>query len=129
MIVGTEWVVIAVVALWLLCSCTSTKYIPVETVRDRYHTVHSTDTVTITDSVVIDRAGDTIREWRWRDRWHSRTVHDTVCLRDTIRQPYPVEVPAKLTTWERLKVEVGGWAMLILSVTIGLILCINHRKQ
>lgn len=110
--------------LLALAGCTSTRYVPVETVRDRYHTLHATDTLLLHDSVVIDRAGDTIRELRWRDRWHKSVVHDTIAACDTIREPYPVEVPAKLTAWEHIKVSLGGWALglcIILFIVIFLL--------
>lgn len=106
-----EKILVAMVALAALCGCNSARYVPVETVRDRWHTAFVTDTVEIHDSTVIDRAGDTVRELRWRDRWRVSIVRDTVCSADTIREPYPVEVPAKLTPWERMKVNIGGWAI------------------
>lgn len=86
--------------------------------RDRRHTLTLADTLFVRDSIVIEHNGDTVRETRWRDRWHSSVVHDTIASCDTIREPYPVEVPAKLTAWERVKVSLGGWAMLAIVVII-----------
>lgn len=109
--------------LLTLSSCTQARYLPAESIRDRWHTSFITDTVTIKDSVVIDRAGDTIRETRWRDRWRTSIVRDTVASTDTIRVPYPVEVPAKLTAWEHVKVSIGGWAIaVVLFVVVRLLL-------
>lgn len=101
-------------AFTVLLSCRSVEWLPVETVRESYEVRERVDTLLVRDSVVIDRAGDTIREFRWRDRWRVSMRVDTVERRDTIREPYAVEVAAKLTAWERVKVEWGGWAMVLL---------------
>lgn len=119
-------VLFCVVTLLALNSCTQTRYLPVETVHDRWHTSFITDTVTIKDSVVIDRAGDTIRETRWHDRWRTSIVRDTVASTDTIRVPYPMEVPAKLTAWEHVKVSIGGWAIIV--VVIYILILTSRRK-
>lgn len=129
MIVGIEWLAIVAgvfVALVLLSGCRTTKYVPVESVRDRYNAIHTTDTLLIRDSVVIARSGDTIKEERWRDRWHKITLTDTLWQNDTIREPYAVEVPAKLTRWERLKIDYGGWGFAaILMIIVG----VMYRKR
>lgn len=98
----------------LFCSCTSTRYIPVETVctqwrdRDVTHTVFDT----VADTRLVYVKGDTVIDWR--DRWHTRTetLHDTVTIERTDSIPYPVEVPARLTPWQQTKQTWGGWAML-----------------
>lgn len=128
-IVGAEWLALtlaALIALLTLAGCKSVEYVPVESVRDHYHAIHTTDTMLLHDSVVIDRAGDTIRETRWRDRWRVSVQRDTLRLTDTIREPYPVEVPAELSKWERTKVDYGGWAIgIVIFVIIGLIMKIK----
>lgn len=108
--------VLAVLAVGL-SGCTQTRYLPVETVRDRWHTSFIADTMTIKDSIVIDRAGDTIRETRWRDRWHTSVIRDTIASTDTIREPYPVEVPTTLSPWERAKIDFGGYALAAIALT------------
>lgn len=125
-IVGVEFVLLAAATLGLLCGCTSTKYIPVETVHDRYHAVYTVDTIAIRDSIIINRSGDTIREMRWRDRWRLRTLRDTILVGDTIYRSYPIEVPARLSTWQRLKVDLGGWAILL---CLGLIIVFGYRRN
>ncbi|MCM1310829.1 MAG: hypothetical protein NC301_07390 [Bacteroides sp.] len=100
-----------------LSSCRTIEYVPVENSHDFYHTLHSSDTLLVRDSVIIDRAGDTIRELRWRDRWRVSVVRDTVMQTDTITQVVNREVPAKLTPWQRVKLSLGGWALLALAFT------------
>lgn len=111
------YIIIALVALCVV-SCTTTRIVPVEveTVKERVHTQFQTDTIHTTDSVIIDRSPDTLRIERWRTIYKSITLRDTVIVNDTIREPYPVEVEAKLTAWQQAKVHYGGWAMALLAL-------------
>lgn len=88
------YIISACIIALIFCGCTTTKYIPVETVRDVYH--HSTDTIrdSISHTVYVNQyvIGDTIYndrvEYLYKDRWK---VHDSIVIqRDSI--PYPVEV-------------------------------------
>ena len=111
--------------IWLLvslCGCTTTKYVPVETVRTEYrdHDVERTVADTVHHNRFVFVKGDTVLDIR--DRWHRSTeyVHDTVRViqSDTIREPYPVERP--LSRWEQTKMDFGGIAL----GTLVAVLCI-----
>lgn len=108
------WVVVVVG----VTACTTTRYVPVESVRteERDRVTQSVDTVI--DNRFVYIRGDTLLIYR--DRWHTRQRRDTllVATHDTIRVPYPVEVPAQLSMWERTKIAVGGYAMAILGVAL-----------
>lgn len=88
------YIISACIIALIFCGCTTTKYIPVETVRDVYH--NTTDTIrdSISHTVYVNRyvKGDTVYndrvEYVYKDRWR---VHDSIVIqRDSI--PYPVEV-------------------------------------
>lgn len=85
---------VAVFGLLLLTGCTTTKYVPVETVRidTMKVTKYERDSIYIHDSTIVRENGDTmlIEKWhtRWRDRWHHDSVY--IARHDTIPQPYPV---------------------------------------
>jgi hypothetical protein len=88
------YIISACIIALIFCGCTTTKYIPVETVRDVYH--NTTDTIrdSISHTVYVNRyvKGDTVYndriEYLYMDRWK---VHDSIVIqRDSI--PYPVEV-------------------------------------
>ena len=88
------YIISACIVVLIFCGCTTTKYIPVETVRDVYH--NTTDTIrdSISHTVYVNQyvKGDTIYndrvEYLYKDRWK---VHDSIVIqRDSI--PYPVEV-------------------------------------
>lgn len=80
-----------------ICSCTTTKYIPVETIKTEYRNVieFAHDTTIIKDSVWVKEKGDTI----YIDRWHTRdrvvltNRVDSFIRVDTIPQITEVQVP------------------------------------
>ena len=88
------YIISACIIALIFCGCTSTKYIPVETVRDVYH--NTTDTIrdSINHTVYVNQyvKGDTIYndrvEYLYKDRWRVRD--SIVVLRDSVA--YPVEV-------------------------------------
>ena len=116
--------IIVCILICLLAGCKSVQYVPVETVRtdsvyvDRYQ--H--DSIYQRDSVFINRwtAGDTV----YQDKvvlkyiYRDKVKYDTVAVlrSDTVRVPYPVE--RGLTKWEQVKLDVGGWAIAVVVVTI-----------
>ena len=105
--------VLAIVCL--LCGCKQVQYVPVETVRldSIYLTQMQRDSILRYDSVYVADKGDTVwlekYKYLYRDRWRVDTL---VSVRtDTVSVPYPVE--RKLTRWERVKLEAGGYAIVI----------------
>lgn len=123
---------ISLALLWLLCltGCKTVKFVPVP----EYHTLYKTrvdtvqrwDSVYFRDSVLIATKGDTVylTKTHWRERFRNvcHTKLDTIMQRDSIRVPYPVE--NQLTKWQRLKMDMGGWAM---GVAAGMIILLVVR--
>lgn len=104
------------VLIWLLvslCGCTTTKYVPVETVRTEYrdHDIERLVADTVHDTRFVFVKGDTVLDIR--DSWHTQReyVRDTVRViqSDTVRVPYPVE--RRLSKWEQTKMDFGGFAL------------------
>lgn len=118
------YLIIPYIILSSLAGCKSVQYVPVETVRtdsiyvDRYQR----DSIYQRDSVFVNRwtAGDTIYQDKvvWKYVYRDMVKYDTVAtLRsDTINVPYPVE--CKLSKWEQLKLNVGGWAISIIIIIV-----------
>ena len=50
--------------------------------------------------------------------YRDKVKYDTVAIlrSDTVRVPYPVE--RRLTTWEEVRLNVGGWAIALVVITI-----------
>lgn len=112
--------------LLLMGGCTTTKYVPVETVTSRTDTVYSAklrvDSVIFRDSVAVIQKGDTVLITKYRDRYKVRERVDTLyqAKTDSVRVPYPVERTVykekELTAWQRAKMDFGGGAIAVLCI-------------
>jgi len=133
------WIVGFLLAVWLLGSCTTTKYVTVPEVHtDTLRvTQHSRDSIYVHDSVWVNQwqAGDTIYRERtkWRTQYVERLSHDTIykSKTDSVPQPYPVEVkvPADLTWWQTFRLHVGDIALAVLGITILLMVAKWYRNH
>jgi len=98
----------------LLSSCkTKIEYVPVESVRTEYkdRVIKELHTDTVNNTHFVFVKGDTVIDYRERER--VKVVHQTDTLvsikTDTISKTVPVE--RKLSKWEKAKMDVGGIAM------------------
>lgn len=107
-------------------SCSTRKYIPVVQTRNSEHINIKTDSVHVIDSIFIYINGDTVRETRFRDRWHDRTVCDTVWLTDTIPKIVTVEVEKQLNFWDRIKLRTWKYFATVI-ILICFIFIIKKR--
>ena len=133
------------VALWFLCSCTTTRYVTVPEVHEQHHwhtdSVHKTDsvihekqtTIRELDSAAMAQYGIQIRQnekaWLVMSNELRREIErlEAMCadrdtVRDSIPKPYPVEVikevPRQKTILERAVVCAGIIAIMILILII-----------
>ena len=125
MTVATIIAAVTLVLALALCGCTTTtKYVPVERVTHHTDTVRELavriDSVMTRDSVAVYMSGDTVYLTKWRDRFRYSERIDTVyrSVADSIRVPQPYPVERKLTAWEQVKQDAGGWAMAALTVLL-----------
>ena len=131
------WITGFLLAVWLLGSCTTTKYVTVPEVHtDTLRvTQHQRDSIYVHDSIWVNQwqAGDTIYRERtkWRTQYIERLSHDTIyrSKTDSIPTPYPVEVkvPADLSWWQTFRLHVGDIALAVLGITI-LLMVAKWRK-
>ena len=128
---GFLWGIMACILISLLSGCKSVQYVPVETVRtdsvyiDRFQR----DSIYQRDSIFVNRwtAGDTVYQDKvvWKYVYRDKVVYDTVAIlrSDTVRVPYPVE--RRLSTWEEVRLNVGGWAIgaviIFILIVVGII--------
>ena len=113
------------IALSLLSSCTTTKYVEVEKIHNdtTYITKWQRDSIYLKDSTHVSEKGDTVRieHWHteWRDRWNRDTVYQAT--HDTIPQPYPVPeyVEKELSWWQRTQMYAGDAMLIVLLVLLG----------
>lgn len=128
---GFLWGIMTCILISILTGCKSVQFVPVETVKtdsvyiDRFQR----DSIYQRDSVFVNRwtAGDTIYQDKvvWKYVYRDKVKYDTVAIlrSDTVRVPYPVE--RRLTTWEQVRLNVGGWAIgaviIFILIVVGII--------
>lgn len=97
-----------------------TQYIPIETVRTEYKTRDSVrfDSIYRHDSITMYVRGDTVYKEKYKYLYRYLTISkaDTIIRADSIQIPFPIE--KKLTRWQSLKMELGGWAFGIIAIFI-----------
>lgn len=111
-----------VVLLLSMCACkTQYKVVEVPKVVTQTNVEHRTnivrDTLLRRDSVIIVQRGDTV----YHETWHHMQAINRTYIADTVRDTIPQittitktevkQVEKKLTSWQRLKMRLGGWLM------------------
>ena len=121
---GIIILLLCVLFLAVCSSCSRVQYVPVESVRtDSVKILQQIrDSIYVHDSIFIKSQGDTVYINRYRYKYLDKVRIDTMYVInvDSVRVPFPVE--RKLSRWERVKQEVGGIAMGIVILAIGLII-------
>lgn len=115
----------------LAVGCTTTKYVPVESVRvDSVYVARvERDSIYERDSVFVAVKADTVFVSKVQYRYRDRIVRDTLSVLqcDTITRV--VEVEKRLSRREQLKMDVDGGVIWALPIIIGLfILCRRLKK-
>lgn len=129
-------VIISFILLSSLAGCKSVQYVPVETVRtdsvyvDRY----LRDSIYQRDSVYVNQwtAGDTVYQDKivYKYIYRDKVKYDTVAIlrSDTVRVPFPVD--RELSKWEQIRLDVGGWAIGVVIITILIVIgCMVYKLK
>lgn len=119
----TLLVIIPVALIYALTSCSpKVRVVPVERTRVEWRDRWRLDSVYIHDSVYLTErmAGDTIYKvkevYRWRDRWRVDTINTGRI--DSVRVTEVVEVPAKLTAWQSMRLKAFA-PLLAIALLLG----------
>lgn len=125
--VGITAIIVFFLILTIVCSCSTTKYVPVESVRTEYRDRLQHDSIYVKDSVYIREKGDTVFFEKWQTKYVERLRVDSFIRHDSVQVPYIVEVikkvPKELSWWQSIKMELGGWlfgALFIVLVYFGI---------
>ncbi len=136
MTVATIIAAVTLVLALALCGCTTTtKYVPVERVTHHTDTVRELavriDSVMTRDSVAVYMSGDTVYLTKYRDRFRYSERIDTVyqSVADSIRVPQPYPVERKLTKWEQVKQDAGGWALAAVGILAVAVAWLAKRQR
>ena len=95
---------------------------PVEKIKTEYRYIDRLqhDSVYLKDSVRYYTKGDTVFADKYLYQYKYLFINrvDSFVKVDSVQVPYPVE--RKLTRWESMKMELGGWAFggLIMAIII-----------
>ena len=121
---SVTFIALAIALMLAFSGCTTTRYVPVEhhTTDTVYQSKLQRDSIWLHDSIHVSEKGDTIRIERWRTKFVSKEVHDTLyqSVRDSIPVPYEVikEVPAKLSSLQTGLMVSGLFAILALILVV-----------
>lgn len=81
--------------LFVIYSCRTVKYVPVETVKvdTTYINKLQRDSIYMLDSVYVKEKGDTVLIEKYKYLYRDKLVRDTMYISkaDSIQEPYPVE--------------------------------------
>lgn len=117
-------------ALWLVCSCSGVRYVPVETVRVETERVVDIqrDSIYVLDSVFVREAHDTIYITKWRTEYKEALRVDTFRVERIDTLNTIVEVEKKLTKWQLMKMDVGAGVLYAVPILIAVGLFVLYRK-
>lgn len=111
--------------LFVICSCRTVKYVPVETIKidTTYINKLQRDSIYMLDSVYVKEKGDTVLIEKYKYLYRDKLVRDTMYISkaDSIQVPYPVE--KELTKWQHLRMDFGGWAIVFFIISIFIVIC------
>ena len=105
--------------------CTKRIYIPVTTTvtEIEYREKLVRDSIYFSDSVLIERKGDTVFNTKIKYKYISKFIKDTVNIRDSIYIEKPIEVVKevnRLTKWQRWRLNLL-WVLMAGGVVYGII--------
>ncbi len=130
-VASMKWIY-CIILVTTLCSCRSGKYVPIENVRTDsiYINQVQRDSIYQHDSIYIREKGDTVWMEKYKYIYRGKIVRDTMYFNrtDTIREPYPVE--KELTSWQQIKLELGGWCFgIIITAALIIVWWLAYKSQ
>ena len=113
--------------VFALFGCTKRIYIPVTTTvtEIEYRDKLVRDSIYFSDSVLIERKGDTVYNTKIKYKYISKLIKDTVSIRDSVYIEKPIEVVKevnRLTKWQRWRLNLlwvlmaGGLVYVIIKI-------------
>ena len=116
----------------MLCSCTSVRYAPVESVKTDsiYINKLQVDSIYMQDSVYIKEKGDTIYMYKYKYLNRYKLLTDTMYVNRTDTIYNVVEIEKQLTKWQKVKLDLGGFAFGgIVVLIIGIIFALIRKRK
>ena len=118
---------IFLILIFAFFGCTKRIYIPVTTTvtEIEYRDKLVRDSIYFSDSVLIERKGDTVFNTKIKYKYISKLIKDTVSIRDSVYIEKPIEVVKevnRLTKWQRWRLNLlwvlmaGGLGYVIFKI-------------
>ena len=120
-LVATIAILIYVYIMFSFIGCTTTKYVPIESVRTEYINKVEKDTVIINNDRLVKEKGDTIYIVNTKYVYKTKNKIDTVLKIDTIPIIQEVEVIKevnKLKDWQVILMVLGGGMVAVVGYKI-----------
>ena len=115
-------VILLALVLYGMTSCTSVKYVPVESIKtDSVRVVDvQRDSIYVQDSVIVREKADTIFVTRWRTEYREALRVDTVQIIRTDSIQNIIEVERKLSKLQQTQMDIGRGVMWAVPIIIAL---------
>ena len=120
-LVATIAILIYLYIMFSFIGCTTTKYVPIESVRTEYINKVEKDTVIINNDRLIKEKGDTIYIVNTKYVYKTKNKIDTILRIDTIPIIQEVEVIKevnKLKDWQVILMVLGGGMVAVIGYKI-----------
>ena len=115
---------IVIIVMLVMFGCTKTIYVPVTSsvTEIEYRDKLVRDSIYLSDSVLIEKKGDTVFNTKIKYKYISKFVKDTVNIRDSVYIEKPIEVVKevnRLTKWQRWRLNFL-WVLMAGGVGYGI---------
>lgn len=120
-LVATISILIYLYIMFSFIGCTTTKYVPIESVRTEYKNKIERDTVIINNDRLIKEKGDTIYIVNTKYVYKTKNKIDTILRIDTIPIIQEVEVIKevnKLKDWQVVLMVLGGGMVAVIGYKV-----------
>lgn len=120
-LVATIAILIYLYIMFSFIGCTTTKYVPIESVRTEYINKVEKDTVIINNDRLIKEKGDTIYITETKYVYKTKNKIDTILRIDTIPIIQEVEVVKevnKLKDWQVILMVLGGGMVAVIGYKV-----------
>lgn len=120
-LVATIAILIYLYIMFSFIGCTTTKYVPIESVRTEYINKVEKDTVIINNDRLVKEKGDTVYIVNTKYVYKTKNKIDTILIIDTIPIIQEVEVIKeinKLKDWQIILMVLGGGMVAVIGYKI-----------
>lgn len=120
-LVATIAILIYLYIMFSFIGCTTTKYVPIESVRTEYINKVEKDTVIINNDRLIKEKGDTVYIVNTKYIYKTKNKIDTILRIDTIPIIQEVEVIKevnKLKDWQVILMVLGGGMVAVIGYKV-----------